>query len=82
MATINACSRGENTLKVARCNERLPMFIINSMSYPICVVDRDKSKWTNKCSRFIPPKIGSSVDHWVYLKLGGIIEGLNSYLLP
>ena len=54
MATINACSREENTLKVVRSNERLSIFIINSMSYPICGVNRCKSKLTSKCSRSIP----------------------------
>ena len=54
MATINACSRGKDTLKVARSNERLLMFIINSISYPICGINRCKSKWSNKCSRVIP----------------------------
>ena len=30
----------------------------------------------------LSPKIGSSIDHWIYLELGGITEGLNSYILP
>ena len=81
MATINACSRGKNTLKVTRSNERLPMFIIN-----ICLTLFVKSTGVKvngpTCVVELSPKIGSSVDHWVYLKLGGIIEGLNSYLLP
>ena len=81
MATIIACSRGKNTLKVASSNKRLPMVISNIMPYPIRGVNRCKVNGPTSAVE-LSSKIVSSVAHWIYLELGGVVEGLSSYILP